>query len=42
MGGTIPISKLNPSMGHKWRIKGRITKKSDRRCWRNERGEGYL
>jgi replication factor A1 len=29
-------------MGNKWRIKARLTKKSDRRCWRNDRGEGYL
>lgn len=41
-GVTIPISKLNPAMGPKWRIKARLVKKSERRSWRNDRGEGYL
>ena len=41
-GGYIPISKLHPSMKWEWRIKARLTKKGERRNWKNERGEGYL
>ena len=29
-------------MGKRWRIKARIIKRSERRTWKNERGEGYL
>lgn len=29
-------------MASKWRLKARIIKKSERRNWRNDRGEGYL
>jgi ssDNA-binding replication factor A large subunit len=29
-------------MGRKWRIKARVVKKSERRSWKNDRGEGYL
>jgi ssDNA-binding replication factor A large subunit len=41
-GGFIPILKLSPTLKWNWRIKGRVTKKSERRTWKNERGEGYL
>ena len=41
-GGYIPIKKLNPSMKWDWRIKARVTKKGEKRNWKNERGEGYL
>lgn len=41
-GGYIPIKKLNPSMKWDWRIKARMTKKGEKRNWKNERGEGYL
>jgi replication factor A1 len=29
-------------MGPKWRFKARLVKKSERKSWSNERGEGYL
>ena len=41
-GGFIPIIKLHPGLKWDWRIKARVIKKSERRTWKNERGEGYL
>lgn len=41
-GGHIPLSRLNPSLRWDWRIKVRLTKKGERRTWKNDRGEGYL
>lgn len=38
----MPISKLTPFMGSKWRIKARVTKKGDKRSWKSEKGEGTL
>ncbi len=29
-------------MGPKWRVKARLVKKSERRSWKNDKGEGYL
>ena len=39
-GGSIPLSKLYPQIKGNWRIKVRITKKSDIRTWHNSKGEG--
>ncbi|TNV82613.1 hypothetical protein FGO68_gene9605 [Halteria grandinella] len=41
-GGYIPLAKLDPIMKWDWRVKVRVVKKSDRRPWRNDRGEGFL
>ncbi len=41
-GGFIPINKLTPALKWDWRIKARVIKKSERRTWKNDRGEGYL
>ncbi len=41
-GGFIPINKLTPALKWDWRIKARVIKKSERRSWKNDRGEGYL
>ena len=39
-GGSIPLSKLYPMIKGNWRIKIRLTKKSDIRTWQNAKGEG--
>ena len=41
-GGSIPLSKLFPQIKGNWRIKIRLTKKSDIRTWHNAKGEGQL
>ena len=41
-GGSIPLSKLFPTIKGNWRIKVRITKRSEVRTWHNSRGEGQL
>ena len=38
----MPIGKLQPGMGWNWRIKARLVKKGEKRCWKNDKGEGYL
>ena len=41
-GGFIPIANLSPSLRWDWRIKARVTKKGEKRTWKNDKGEGYL
>jgi replication factor A1 len=41
-GGFIPIQKLRPFMGGRWRIKARLTKKGEKRNYKNAKGEGSL
>lgn len=41
-GSIVPIVKLVPFMGYRWRIKAKVMKKGEIRSWKNERGEGYL
>ena len=41
-GASMPISRLFPFIRGNWRIKVRITKKSDVRTWSNAKGEGQL
>ena len=36
-----PIKALS-TFNYDWRIKARITKKGERRTWKNQRTEGYL
>lgn len=41
-GGSIPLSKLFPQIKGCWRIKIRVTKKSEIRAWNNAKGVGKL
>jgi replication factor A1 len=36
-----PIKALS-TFNYDWRIKARVTKKGERRSWKNQRSEGYL
>jgi replication factor A1 len=36
-----PIKALS-TFNYDWRIKARVTKKGERRSWKNQRTEGYL
>jgi ssDNA-binding replication factor A large subunit len=41
-GGFVPIKRLYPYIKGNWRIKVRVLKKSERRTWNNDRGQGQL
>lgn len=36
-----PIKSLN-NYNHDWRIKARVTKKHEKRSWRNAKSEGWV
>ena len=41
-GGSSLISELDPEMKGNWRMKIRVLKKGDIKCWQNAKGEGQL